>query len=101
MPIVSALLFVFNSLISLAILVVIINAVISWLIAFDVLNVRNPTVYRIVRALDGLTDPMLRPIRRVVPAFGGIDLSPILLILLLQALRIIVNGFLAPAAGYV
>lgn len=100
MPIVNALLFVFNSLISLAITFIIINAVISWLIAFDVLNVRNATVYRIVTALDGLTEPLLRPIRRFIPSFGGIDLSPILLILLLQALRIVVNGFLAPAAGY-
>ena len=77
MPIIAALLFIFNTLISLIIAVVIINAVISWLIAFDVLNVRNSTVYRIVSALDGITEPMLRPLRRIVPNLGGIDITPI------------------------
>ena len=98
MPLVRALLFLFDSLIGLAVLVVIVSAVLSWLIAFDVLNIRNPTVYRIVRGLDAVTDPMLRPIRRFLPSLGGIDISPIILILLLQALRILVDGFLAPYA---
>ena len=87
----SALLFLFYSAISLIIFVVIASAILSWLIAFDVLNVRNPTVYRIVRTLDALTDPLLRPIRRFLPNLGGIDISPIVLILLLQALRILVE----------
>ncbi len=100
MPIVAALLFIFNSLISIVIGVVIVNAVISWLIAFDVLNIRNATVYRIVSTLDGLTEPLLRPLRRVLPNLGGIDISPILLIILLKALQILVNGFLTPGAGY-
>jgi YggT family protein len=91
----SALLFLFNSIISLIILVVIVNALLSWLIAFEVLNVRNPTVYRIVRALDAITDPLLRPIRRFIPSLGGMDLSPIVLILLLQALKILVMNTLA------
>jgi len=95
MPIIAALLFIFNTLISLIIAVVIINAIMSWLIAFDVLNVRNQTVYRIVRALDGITEPMLRPIRRFIPNLGGIDITPIILIILLKALQIVVNGFLA------
>ena len=86
----SAILFLFYSVIQLIILVVIVSAILSWLIAFDVLNVRNPTVYRIVRALDAITDPLLRPIRRFIPNLGGIDISPIVLILLLQALKILV-----------
>jgi YggT family protein len=98
MPIISALLFIFNAVISLIIGVVIVNAVISWLIAFDVLNIRNATVYRIVRALDGFTEPMLRPLRRIIPNLGGIDITPILLIILLKALQILVNGFLVQAA---
>ena len=95
MPIVAALLFIFNTLINLIILVVIVNAIISWLIAFDVLNIRNQTVYRIVHALDGITEPMLRPLRRFIPNLGGIDITPIILIILLKALQIVVNGFLA------
>ncbi len=99
MPIVAALLFIFNALISLIIAVVIINAIISWLIAFDVLNIRNQTVSRIVSALDGITEPMLRPLRRFIPNLGGIDITPIILIILLKALQIVVNGFLVPATA--
>ena len=99
MPIIAALLYIFNSIVWLIIAVVIVNAIISWLIAFDVLNIRNQTVYRIVSALDGVTEPMLRPIRRFIPNLGGIDISPIILIILLKALQIIVNGFLGSAAS--
>lgn len=91
----SAILFLFYSVIQLIILVVIVSAILSWLIAFDVLNVRNPTVYRIVRALDAITEPLLRPIRRFIPNLGGIDISPIVLILLLQALKILVANTIA------
>ena len=87
----SAILFLIYSLIQLVIFVVIVNAILSWLIAFDVLNIRNPTVNRILRALDAITDPMLRPIRRFMPNLGGIDISPIVLLLLLQALRILIE----------
>jgi YggT family protein len=91
----SALLFLFDAIISLIVFVVIVNAIISWLIAFDVINLRNPNVGRIVRALDGLTEPLLRPIRRFIPSFGGLDISPIVLILLLQALKILVHRTIA------
>ena len=86
----SALLFLIFSLIDLIIFVVIVTAILSWLIAFDVLNVRNPTVNRIVNVLNAITDPLLRPIRRFMPNLGGIDISPIILLLLLQALKILI-----------
>jgi YggT family protein len=92
----SAILFLFNSLVDLAIFVVIVSAILSWLIAFDVLNVRNPTVYRIAMALERLTDPLLGPVRRFIPNLGGIDISPVILILLLQALKILVNNTVGP-----
>ena len=98
MPILQAVLFLFNSVVSLIIFLVIVTAVVSWLVAFDVINLRNPTIYRIVRTLDRLVDPLLRPIRRIMPNLGGIDISPIILLLLLQALRMIVDGYLAPLA---
>ena len=91
----SAILFLINAVIQLAVLVVIVSAILSWLIAFDVLNVRNPTVYRIVATLDRIVSPMLAPIRRFVPPLGGLDLSPIILILLLQALQIAIDRTLA------
>jgi YggT family protein len=93
----SALIFLFDAIVQLVIFAVIVSAILSWLIAFDVLNVRNPTVYRIARTIDGVTDPLLRPIRKVIPLLGGIDLSPIVLILLLQALQIVVHAYAAPA----
>jgi YggT family protein len=91
----SALLFLIYSLIDLIIFVVIVMAIMSWLIAFDVLNIRNPTVGRVVQMLDAVTTPLLRPIRRFMPNLGGIDLSPIVLILLLQALRILIDNTIA------
>jgi YggT family protein len=69
---------------------VILAAVMSNLIAFNVLDTRNRLVWTISDFLYRLTEPALRPIRAVLPNFGGIDISPIVLILLLQALRMLV-----------
>jgi|ERR1700761_4045055 YggT family protein len=93
MPLVSALLSVFNTVISLVTTLVIVSAILSWLVAFDVINLRNPTAYRIVRGLDALVEPLLRPIRRIMPNLGGIDISPIILLLLLQFTQRVVDGF--------
>jgi YggT family protein len=59
------------------------SAVLSWLVAFNVLNVRNQAVYSIVDFLYRITEPALRPIRRFMPNIGGIDISPVVLILIL------------------
>ena len=91
----SALLFIFHAVIQLAIFVVIISAILSWLVAFDVINVRNPTVRQLVTVLDRVTEPMLRPIRRFVPNLGGVDISPIVLWILLVALEILVDRTIA------
>ena len=74
----------FQFAVGFAILLVIISAILSWLIAFDVINLRNPRVGQIVRGLDALTEPMLRPIRKLLPTLGGIDLSPIIFIAVMQ-----------------
>ncbi len=63
--------------------VVIIGAVLSWLIAFNVINTQNRFVYTLVDVIYRLTEPALRPIRRFLPDFGGIDISPVVLLLLL------------------
>ena len=63
------------------------SAVLSWLIAFNVINTRNRFVYTVMDALYRITEPALRPIRRVLPNFGGIDLSPIILILILYFIQ--------------
>jgi len=70
-----------SSLIALYIYIIIAGAVMSWLMAFNVVNPYNPLVRSIWQALNALTEPLLRPIRRWMPDLGGIDISPIVLIL--------------------
>jgi len=67
--------------------VIIGSAILSWLVAFDVINRSNQFVYTIGNVLYRLTEPALRPIRRFMPNLGGIDLSPIVLLLLIFFLR--------------
>ncbi|GAB5510055.1 MAG: YggT family protein [Hyphomicrobiales bacterium] len=60
--------------------VIIISAILSWLVAFNVVNPRNEVVGTIGRVVHALTEPLLAPIRRFVPSLGGIDISPIILL---------------------
>jgi YggT family protein len=68
-------------LITLYIYIIIASAVMSWLIAFNVVNPYNQFVRSIWQALNAVTEPLLRPIRRLMPDLGGIDISPVVLIL--------------------
>ena len=77
----------FDSVVTLMIWAVILSAVFSWLIGFNIINIQNRLVYIIVNALNRLTNPFLIPIRRFLPNLGGIDLSPVVLILLLIFFR--------------
>lgn len=78
-----ALLNLLVTLISIYIWVLIIGVVLSWLIAFNVVNTQNRFVYMVVDTINRLTEPVLRPIRNILPNLGGIDISPVILILLL------------------
>ncbi|MTI09949.1 YggT family protein, partial [Curvivirga aplysinae] len=69
---------------NLYIYVLIGSAILSWLIAFNVVNTRNQFVNQIGQFLYKITEPALRPIRKVIPYIGGIDISPVVLILLLM-----------------
>jgi len=71
--------------------VVIVSVILSWLVAFDVLNTRSQAAQTIWRTVDTLTEPLLRPIRSVLPAVGGLDISPLILLLALQFLRDVVE----------
>ena len=62
----------------------IISAILSWLVAFNVVNTRNRFVYTVMDFLWRITEPALRPIRRILPNLGGIDISPVILILILM-----------------
>ena len=70
-----------SSLITLYIYIIIAGAVMSWLMAFNVVNPYNPFVRSVWQALNAVTEPLLRPIRRWMPDLGGIDISPVVLIL--------------------
>lgn len=78
--------------------IIIISAILSWLIVFDVVNRRNRAVYMIADSFQRLTEPMLRPIRNVLPDLGGVDISPIVLLLLILFIRnVVIIGWLMPA----
>tara|TARA_Y100000590_G_C15645648_1_gene986754 strand:- start:1277 stop:1555 length:279 start_codon:yes stop_codon:yes gene_type:complete len=76
-----------DSIITLYIWALILSAVLSWLIAFNIVNTSNQFVYTIINFLYKVTDPLLKPIRNILPNFGGVDISPVILILLLVFLR--------------
>jgi len=79
--------FIVDNLLSLLVLAIIISAVLSWLVAFDVINLRNRFVYNVANFLDAVTRPVLRPVQKIIPAIGGVDISPIIVLLVLQAVR--------------
>jgi YggT family protein len=66
---------------------IIASVVVSWLVAFGVLNTRNDVVYRILDILNRVTEPLLRPIRRLIPPMGGLDLSPMIVLLIIYVLQ--------------
>jgi len=76
--------------------VIIAAAIFSWLYAFNVVNARNQAVATIGRMLYQLTEPALRPIRRYVPTFGGIDISPIILLLIIFLIQRIIWLYIYP-----
>jgi YggT family protein len=76
---------------------VIVSAILSWLYAFNVVNARNPLVDSIGNFLYRATEPLYRPIRRVLPDLGGIDLSPLVVLLLIFFAQQVIVLYLVPA----
>jgi YggT family protein len=70
--------------------IIVIQAVMSWLIAFNVINTHNDLVRSIWQALDKVTEPLYRPIRKILPDFGALDLSPLVVLLVLYILQTVV-----------
>ena len=85
-----------DSIITIYLWIIIINAILSWLVAFNILNTQNRFVFSVLDATYKMTNPALNKIRRFIPTFGSIDISPIILILLLMFLRNIVFEIFAP-----
>lgn len=89
---ISALLWLLDQVVWLAIMLLIASAIMSWLVAFNVVNTNNRVVYMIWETLGRLTEPMLNPIRRILPNLGGIDISPIVVILGLQFINVLAHN---------
>lgn len=79
--------FIVDSLLSLLSLAIIVSAILSWLVAFDVINLRNAFVANLARFLDAVTRPVLRPFQRIIPPLGGVDITPIIVLLIIQGVR--------------
>nr|WP_294848795.1 YggT family protein [uncultured Sphingomonas sp.] len=72
--------------------VVFAQVILSWLVAFNVLNLQQPFVRSIYQVLDTITAPLYRPIRKILPDFGGLDFSPIILLILIRIVSMLVSG---------
>ena len=81
-----------DMILQLAVWVIIAQAILSWLVAFNVVNTSSNFVRTLLVGLDRVTAPVYRPIRKIMPDFGGIDFSPIVLILIIQIVRKLVGG---------
>lgn len=75
--------------------IIIIQVIFSWLLAFNVLNTSSGGVRAFVIAIDRITAPLYRPIRRMLPDFGGIDFSPLVILILIQVIKKLLAGVVA------
>lgn len=91
-----AIVWLVNQILNLLVIFIIVQAVASWLVAFNVINPRNQLVYSILRFLDAVTRPILEPFQRLIPTLGGVDVSPIVVLLLLRFAQIAFNQSAAP-----
>ncbi|MBF9034914.1 YggT family protein [Rhodobacterales bacterium HKCCE2091] len=89
-PIAQALLLVLN----VALFIVIVHVIMSWLINFNVLNLRQPIVAQIWNGLNQLLEPLYRPIRNILPNTGGLDLAPLIVFVGIQVLRVLIAGYM-------
>jgi YggT family protein len=89
---------IIDLLLSVLMWIIIIQAILSWLVAFNVINTHNDFVRQVLYALGRLTEPLYRPIRRILPDFGALDFSPLVVLLLIQILRGIVIPAIARSA---
>jgi YggT family protein len=86
-----AIFWLIDTVVGIYIFMLIASAILSWLVAFNVINTNNRFVYMVGDFLYRVTEPALRPIRRIMPDLGGIDISPIILILILQFANMLIQ----------
>lgn len=92
----TAIVWLVNTVIGMMVLLIFVRAILSWLVVFDVINLRNRFAYEVVRFLEAITDPILKPFSRIIPRLGQVDISPIVVVLGLIFIRIAFNQTLAP-----
>lgn len=80
--------------------IIIIQVVLSWLFVFNVLNTSSGGVRALAIAIDRLTAPLYRPIRRMLPDFGGIDFSPLVILILIQVIKKLLAGVVVQYYGF-
>ena len=88
------LLLVLDFALNVLLILIIVQAILSWLVAFNVINMRSDAMRSFVLALDRMTQPIYRPIRSILPDFGNIDFSPLVAILLIKAAQILIGSAL-------
>ena len=91
---------ILKMILQLLVWILIAQAVLSWLIVFNVINTSNNFVRSVINTLDRLTEPLYRPIRRIMPDLGGLDFSPMVVILLLIIAQKLLDGVALEAMGY-
>jgi YggT family protein len=84
---------------SLVFYIVLAYVIMSWLVGFNVINLQNQFVRQIYYGINGVVEPMLSPIRRILPTAGGIDFSPLVLLIGVEVLRIFLLRDIVPALG--
>ena len=87
--------YIVNAILGLLVFALIASAILSWLVAFDVINLRNQFVYNVARFLDAVTRPVLAPFQKIIPSLGGVDISPVIAILVISGIQ----RYLLPAAA--
>lgn len=92
-PLIATILQVFVAILGVVWFIVIAHVIVSWLVSFQVLNLRQPLVSQLWYALNRLVEPVYRPIRRFMPDLGGLDLSPLVVLLILFFLRQLVANY--------
>jgi YggT family protein len=91
-----AILDIINIVLDLYVWLLIASAILSWLIAFNVVNTRNGFVASVAEFLYKITEPVLRPIRNIMPNFGGLDISPIIVILIIMFIQRVIAYYIYP-----
>ena len=79
---------ILDSLLGLIMLAIVVSAIMSWLVAFNVVNPRNNFVRMLLNFLEAVTRPFLWPVQRIIPPLGGVDISPVIVLIILHAVRV-------------